>query len=64
MDNRNLKVFWSAEDGCYIAVCNERPGCSAAAITVGKAVRELAHAREAWDEARKDAAGQQAPKEE
>jgi predicted RNase H-like HicB family nuclease len=44
-------VFWSEEDGAYIAVAPDLPGCSAIGETGPLAVAELDHAIEAWLEA-------------
>lgn len=47
------KVFYSQEDGCWIATAPELPGCSAFGKTSDKALRELDTAVELWLETAK-----------
>ncbi|MGJ0394953.1 MAG: toxin-antitoxin system HicB family antitoxin [Methylocystis sp.] len=42
------QVFWSEEDGGFIALAPDLPGCSAFGETKGEALAELDHAVEAW----------------
>jgi predicted RNase H-like HicB family nuclease len=42
------EVFWSEEDGGYIAIAPELPGCSAFGGTPSVAIRELQDAITAW----------------
>jgi predicted RNase H-like HicB family nuclease len=44
-------VFWSEEDGAYVAVAPDLPGCSALGDTEAAAVTELDDAIRAWLEA-------------
>jgi predicted RNase H-like HicB family nuclease len=46
-----VEVFWSEEDGGYIAVVPDLPGCSAFGATPEGAVHEIGEAIEAWIEA-------------
>jgi predicted RNase H-like HicB family nuclease len=43
-----VEVFWSEEDGGYIAVVPDLPGCSAFGATPEAAVHEIGDAIEAW----------------
>ena len=47
-----VRLFWSDEDEGYIAVDEDRPGCSAFGDTREKALLELRDARIAWDAAK------------
>jgi antitoxin HicB len=49
------EVFFSEEDGGYIALARDLPGCSAFGKTQEKAIAELRHAIEAWQLAAKEA---------
>ncbi|WP_022947687.1 type II toxin-antitoxin system HicB family antitoxin [Methylohalobius crimeensis] len=46
-----IEVFWSEEDGGYIAVAPDLPGCSAFGDTPTEAMREMEDAIESWLEA-------------
>lgn len=48
----DMKVFWSREDGEWIAVAPELPGCSASSDTPAAALTELETAMELWLAAR------------
>ena len=50
----DMKVFWSREDGEWIAVAPELPGCSASGDTPADALMELGTAMELWLESRKE----------
>jgi predicted RNase H-like HicB family nuclease len=43
-----VELFWSEEDGGYIAVVPDLPGCSAFGGTPEAAVHEIGDASEAW----------------
>lgn len=47
------KVFYSKEDGGWVAVAPELPGCSAFGISSGRALKELDTAIELWVETAK-----------
>ncbi len=42
------QVFWSEEDGGYIALAPDLPGCSAFGVTQDEALTELREAAKAW----------------
>ena len=46
-----IEVFYSAEDGGYIAIAPELPGCSAFGETRDGALKELKIAQSLWIEA-------------
>ena len=46
--NYLVELFWSDEDGGYIAVVPDLPGCSAYGATPEAAVHEIGGAIEAW----------------
>lgn len=46
-----IEVFWSDEDGGYIAAVPDLPGCSAWGATPEAAIREITDAQQAWIEA-------------
>jgi len=50
-----VKVFWDADDGGFIAIAPDLPGCSAFGQTQEEAVRELQDAVDAWIEGAKTA---------
>jgi antitoxin HicB len=50
-DRYPFEVFWSEDDGGFIAVAPDLPGCSAFGQTQEQAVAELRHAIDAWKEA-------------
>lgn len=43
-----IRVFWSEEDGAFVAVAPDLPGCSAIGETRHKAEREVQDAIECW----------------
>jgi predicted RNase H-like HicB family nuclease len=52
---KHVRVFWSDEDQGFIAVDEDRLGCSAWGKDPEIAMAELRHAQIAWEEARADA---------
>jgi len=56
-----IEIFYSEEDGGYIAVVPELPGCSAFGETPEEALREVKIAIELWLEAAKKI-GKEIPK--
>jgi predicted RNase H-like HicB family nuclease len=61
MKDYHINVFFSDEDGCYVADIPDLKFCSAFGSTPEKAVRELQIAKKAWlKEAKK--AGKPIPK--
>jgi predicted RNase H-like HicB family nuclease len=44
----SYRIFWSEEDGEYVAVCEEIPGLSALASTEEEALREIKEVVAAW----------------
>ena len=61
MNPYKRELFWSAEDGEWIAVAPELPGCSASGRTPERALVELKTAMNLWLESRK-ASGWPVPK--
>ena len=53
MRDYHMNVFWSEEDGCYIADVPDLKYCSAHGPTPEEALREVLIAKEAWLEAAK-----------
>ena len=51
MKDYHINIFWSEEDGGYIADIPDLPECSAFGATPEDALREVAVARAAWMEA-------------
>lgn len=51
MPKNHIRVFASEEDEGWIAVDDNRPGCSAWGQTEYQAVEELGAAMQVWDEA-------------
>jgi len=49
----HVNVFWSQEDGCYIADIPDLKYCSAHGATPETALREVLVAKDAWLEAAK-----------
>jgi len=47
----HINIFWSDEDGCYVADIPDLVSCSALGQTPEQALAELAVARETWLEA-------------
>jgi len=43
-----IELFWSSEDGGFIAVAPDLPGCSAVGDTVADALREIEDAMCSW----------------
>jgi len=56
-----IEIFYSEEDGGYIAVVPELPGCSAFGVTLEEALKEVKIAIELWIEAAKKE-GREIPK--
>lgn len=55
MGDYAINVFWSEDDGCYIATIPDLEGCSAFGDTPEMAVREVEVAKKLWLEvARED----------
>ena len=46
-----IKVFWSEEDGGFIAVAPDLPGCSACGDTAAESIKEMEDAMQSWLEA-------------
>ncbi|MFN8635405.1 MAG: type II toxin-antitoxin system HicB family antitoxin [Chloroflexota bacterium] len=51
MKDYHINIFWSDEDGCYVADVPDLVACSALGATPREALEELELAREAWLEA-------------
>jgi len=49
----HINIFWSDEDGGYIADIPDLQACSAFGPTPAEALREVTRAKEAWLEAAK-----------
>ena len=49
-----INIFWSDEDGVYIAAVPELPGCSAFGDTYDEAVREVQVAMGLWIDTAKE----------
>lgn len=60
MKDYHINVFFSEEDGAYIADIPDLEACSALASTPEEAVREVLKAKQAWLEAA-EAAGKAIP---
>jgi predicted RNase H-like HicB family nuclease len=60
LSGNHISVFWSDEDGGYIAEIHDLDGCSAFGAMVEQAVAEVSLAKEAWLEAARGA-GRSAP---
>ena len=58
-----IEVFWSEEDGGFIAVAPDLPGCSAYGDTGAEAIREMEDAMQSWLQACQ-AMGRPVPKPE
>jgi predicted RNase H-like HicB family nuclease len=54
MKDYAINVFYSDEDGCYIAVVPDLEGCSAFGDTPEAAVHELMIAKELWLDAARE----------
>ena len=61
MSDYHINVFWSEEDGGYIADIPDLEACSAFGRTAEEAVAEVTKAKEAWLEAAREA-GKPIPK--
>ena len=48
MNNYAINVFWSDEDGCYVADIPDLVACSATGATPQEALDAVLEAREAW----------------
>ena len=48
MHKCEVDIFWSTEDGCYIAVVPDLPGCSAHGRTYKEALAEAEIAMAFW----------------
>ena len=46
-----VEIFWSDEDGGFIATAPDLPGCSAFGETTREALDEIGHAIDAWRDA-------------
>lgn len=55
MSDYHINVFWSEEDGCYVADIPDLRFCSAFGDSAEEAVREVQTAKEAWLDAARDA---------
>jgi predicted RNase H-like HicB family nuclease len=53
-DEYHINLFWSAEDGCWIADIPDLRHCSAAGNTPEEALHEVLMAKSAWIEAAQD----------
>jgi predicted RNase H-like HicB family nuclease/predicted RNA binding protein YcfA (HicA-like mRNA interferase family) len=51
MSDYHINVFWSDEDGCYVAAIPDLHGCSAFGDSPEQAVREVQVAKQLWIEA-------------
>ena len=49
-----INIFWSDEDGMYVAAVPELPGCSAFGDTYDEAVREVQVAMGLWIDTAKE----------
>jgi predicted RNase H-like HicB family nuclease len=54
MKDYHINVFYSNEDGCYVADIPDLKYCSALGATPEEAVRELQQAKMAWLKAARD----------
>ncbi len=50
MKDHHINIFWSAEDGGYIADIPDLEACSAFGATAEEALREVEIAKAAWIE--------------
>ena len=55
MRDYHINIFYSEEDGGYIADIPDLESCSASGTTPSEALSEVERAREAWIEAARDA---------
>ena len=49
-----INIFWSDEDGMYVAAVPELPGCSALGDTYDEALREVQVAMSLWIDTAKE----------
>ncbi len=54
MHKYQITIFWSEEDGMYVAAVPELPGCSALGDTYDEAVREVQVAMGLWIDTAKE----------
>lgn len=54
MKDYHINIFYSEEDGCYVADIPDLSSCSAFGATPEEALREVEKAKEAWLEVAKD----------
>ena len=54
MKDYHINVFWSDDDGCYVADIPDLRFCSAFGASPEEAVREVLVARSAWIEAARE----------
>ena len=58
MKDYHINIFWSDDDGCYVADIPDLVSCSGLGTTPREALEQLTVAREAWLEAaRQEGAG-------
>ena len=48
MSDYAINIFWSDEDGGYVAIVPDLRGCSASGITPEEALREVQIAKDLW----------------
>lgn len=54
MKDYHINIFYSEEDGCYVADIPDLSSCSAFGATPEEALREVEKAKSAWLEVAKD----------
>jgi predicted RNase H-like HicB family nuclease len=57
MADYHINVFWSEEDGCYVADIPDLAFCSAFGDSPEEALRQVLVAKEAWLESAREGAG-------
>ncbi len=55
MSDYHINIFYSEEDGCYVADIPDLDSCSALGRTPEEALREVSCAKAAWLEAAREA---------
>jgi predicted RNase H-like HicB family nuclease len=60
MERYEIDIYWSDEDGCFVAVIPDLEGCSAHGSTAESALAEVEVARDLWLEGARSA-GRQIP---
>lgn len=60
MNDHHINIFWSEEDGGYVADIPDLDACSAFGTTPEEALAEVRRAKQAWIEAAR-AAGKEIP---